>query len=476
MECIRSNKAQKLVSRGFNLIAISALLTKFGSALTQLVLGWFLVPEEFALFAAAVSAQLIIAGLRDAGVSRFLVQRGIYSGLAYKTAIFVLLINAAALLILFASIPFFQEIYAQPDLHKVIVPIALCIPIQSIATIFKSKLRIEMQFGKIARLEVISSFLQYSSTITGAFLGMGVYSLVLGTVMASSGQFLLGKIYAGGLGERREPFSRSDFQALWKGCKWIILSSFLLAIGARGDYFVLGLLEDKALVGYYFFGFQMAFAVEVLFSSSLQMVFLPSLSRIVRNGEDDRKALRDGQSELGIKAGVISFFAALVAPEMIHVLWQGKWDHSSWIFISVMLTTPFFMTAALAGVYLEAHGLWKSRAWSMCQQAIVTIGAAALALLYPKMWALVTSVVLGRILVTIWQLFYIRKRLKKPVFSSISGSLVWQLKIACAAATAWCVSLLAENAYLVLLLKAGCFGVIFVCAYFYFRRRRPRTA
>ena len=68
-----------------------------------------------------------------------------------------------------------------------------------------------------------------------------------------------------------------------------MLSALATSLVVNGDYLVIGALEDKAIVGVYFFGFQLTVAVFSMFTLSLRSVFIPSFIAL---GDDRRRILR----------------------------------------------------------------------------------------------------------------------------------------------------------------------------------------
>lgn len=440
---MRSNDS-KLVDRSLNLMTVAAVLSKIGSGITQIFVGWYLVPEEFALFAAAMSAQLVAAGMRDAGVGRYLVQKGEYTTYAPTAAVFALVVNAIGIALIFCAIPAFSSLYNQPQLLSVVGPIALCVPFQAFATIYRSKLRIDMRFDKVAKIEVSAAFVQYACTIFAASMSFGVYSLVLGAIAGTLAQFIIGRSFAGKL-MQGGPISLHSLAEMWRSCRWIIVSAFLLVLSLRGDYLVLGAINDKSLVGEYYFGFQVAFSLAVILVVPLQSVYLPKLSQILRQGEDGVSALQQAADKLAFKSAAASFAAALVAPEAFNLLWAGKWDGAVGVFMAVMLTTPVFVMGYLSGVFLEAHGKWRNCAWLMAMQAGIIVGAAIISLIQPRMWFIVAWMVAGRVAIAILQLVYVHRITGKTLWGIVGSFGRWQTIFGSIFAAAWILSATADQ-------------------------------
>ena len=65
-----------LAASGMLWISAGTVASKLASLGAQLVLGWVLSAEDFALYAIAISWSTIVLALRNAGTQRFLIQKG----------------------------------------------------------------------------------------------------------------------------------------------------------------------------------------------------------------------------------------------------------------------------------------------------------------------------------------------------------------------------------------------------------------
>ncbi len=78
----RENRQQPLGSygraavRGSMWVAATTALGKISSFLAQLVLGWLLSEDDYALYATAIAISSVVSVLYDGGMAKILIQRG----------------------------------------------------------------------------------------------------------------------------------------------------------------------------------------------------------------------------------------------------------------------------------------------------------------------------------------------------------------------------------------------------------------
>src|ERR1043166_4130304 len=101
-----------LAATGMLWISASTLASKLASLGAQLVLGWALSAEDFALYAIAISWSTIVLALRNAGTHRFLIQKGSsydeFASICFKIA---MLFNGVGFVLLALAAPTLSHLY-----------------------------------------------------------------------------------------------------------------------------------------------------------------------------------------------------------------------------------------------------------------------------------------------------------------------------------------------------------------------------
>jgi O-antigen/teichoic acid export membrane protein len=129
-------------------VSVGTVASKLASLGAQLVLGWVLSAEDFALYAIAISWSTVILALRNAGTQRLLIQRGAtydeFASICFKTA---LLFNIIGFVLLAFAAPGLSQLYESQSLQIIIWIIALALPLNTASLIFQAKLSSELGFG-----------------------------------------------------------------------------------------------------------------------------------------------------------------------------------------------------------------------------------------------------------------------------------------------------------------------------------------
>jgi O-antigen/teichoic acid export membrane protein len=102
-----------LAATGMLWVSVGTVTSKLASLGAQLVLGWVLSTEDFALYAIAISWSTIVLALRNAGTQRFLIQKGSsydeFASICFKIA---LLFNGIGFVLLALAAPALRSIRA----------------------------------------------------------------------------------------------------------------------------------------------------------------------------------------------------------------------------------------------------------------------------------------------------------------------------------------------------------------------------
>ena len=335
--------------------------SKILSVAAQIVLGWLLSVEDFAIYAIAISASSFVSSVRNGGVQRLLVQKGAdYDRLAFSMAKIGLMSNAGIFLLLIFLSPILEAHFNADNLRYLIWIIAFSVLINTPAVIFRAKLSIDLRFASLSKVSVASAAVRYVSMIIFALLGLGAFSFVLPLVLVAIFEGAAYWRLAGSL-RRSDVTTGSLFRELWPDMRWVLIGAIAAVSVTQGDYLVLGLMADKRTLGFYFFAFQLVLSVSVLFSSAIETVLTPSFVKISDDPERQRRAfLKSVQSALLILPPVIVCGLLFIDP-VVNNIWQGKWNDSIPV-MQLFLITMLTRLPMLSGLsLLEARGYWKSR-------------------------------------------------------------------------------------------------------------------
>lgn len=163
---------------------IWGFLEKFSLQLFGLVQGVILArllqPSDFGLLAMTAIFLSLSNILIDSGFSSALIRFNKRTDLDYSTVFVInVAISSFVSLLLFFSSPYIAEFYREPLLEKIIDVNALLIFLGSFISIQRVKMMVELRFKQKSLMGVTVTILTGIVSILMAFLGYGVWSLIL---------------------------------------------------------------------------------------------------------------------------------------------------------------------------------------------------------------------------------------------------------------------------------------------------------
>ncbi len=367
-----------LAATGMLWVSVGTVASKLASLGAQLVLGWVLSTEDFALYAIAISWSTIVLALRNAGTQRFLIQKGSsydeFASICFKIA---LLFNGIGFVLLALAAPALSNLYESKSLNVIIWIIALSLPLNTASLIFQAKLSSELKFGKLTRINIWSALLRHGSMAVFALMGFGPISFVLPLILIAGFETVAGWYMVGAW----PPNRRLTWQAMrgvLQASRWIMLTSLAGILVMNGDYLAISLLQTKETLGIYYFGFQLSFSLAALFTNGVEAVMMPAFSRLHNDQERQKVAFFKAVRILILGATLACFALVLAANPLVHGLWGGKWDSAIPVVQLLALSLPIKLVMPLCRTLMEGRGEWKLVSALLLADGIGTIIAGGL--------------------------------------------------------------------------------------------------
>ena len=237
--------------------SFGTVASKLASLGAQLVLGWVLSTEDFALYAIAISWSTIVLALRNAGTQRFLIQKGSsYDEFATNCFKIALLFNGIGFVLLVLAAPALSHLYKSQSLNVIIWIIALSLPLNTASLIFQAKLSSDLSFGKLTRINIWSALLRHGSMAAFALMGFGPISFVLPLIVIAVFETVAGWHMVGAW----PPNRRLTWQAMrgvLQDSRWIMLTTLAGILVVNGDYLAISFSEKKRLALLFWFSIKL---------------------------------------------------------------------------------------------------------------------------------------------------------------------------------------------------------------------------
>ncbi|TRD11410.1 hypothetical protein FGU71_05770 [Erythrobacter insulae] len=388
----------KTAAIGMVWVSAAIAVAKLLSFISQIILGYILSVETYAVFGLAAATLALVAGFQNSSVAKVLIQKGEnfdelfpeYSALAFQFGI----LGAVILTALGFGLQFYYEM---PALFPVLAITALSVPILAANTILIADLSHSLQFRRINQAEIFRSLIYAIILVSAAWWGAGFLTVAIATSFAA----IIAHLYLRSLVRQSPTYFRVSMRAIWNllnANRPAIAAGFLIALAMRADYLVLGRILEPELLGFYTFGFMLVASLMQPISTGINQVMMPIFAKQQKNSSELASSLDRYTLVTSLLASVFCLALMGLAPSLIHLAWGGKWDGSQIVILALLFAMPFRFVATIAGVAFEATGTWGLRNRLLGLQAILLATFAGVGAVYGGLQGAILGVIIQRIL------------------------------------------------------------------------------
>lgn len=329
--------------------AIWKALEQFGSkAITMIVsiiLARLLSPDDYGLLALTAVFTSLADVLIDGGMSTALIRKREVSDGDYSAVFAISSITAIILYaVLFVAAPYVANYYDSPILASVIRVMGLVFFIQAFTVVRNGIINRNMQFKLLFRCNMISSIVSGVLGIVCAFVGIGVWALVVQRLFQQAilTVLLLCRIQW----KIKWRFDLSRIREMLGFSIGVLGTSLLSYIGNNLYNVVIGKRLSVADVGYYEKGYQLPMQFSLYTFGAMSSVLLPTLSK---SQDDMARFKRITRKVAGMTAFLVfplMIIMLLCSKELICLLFTEKWLPSlrtMQIMALYYVTVPFLL-------------------------------------------------------------------------------------------------------------------------------------
>ena len=335
------------------------LFERFSYQLVMFVVGVVLArllsPADYGLVAMSSIFVGVSQVLVDSGFSSALIQKNDRTELDYSTVFVTNIVMSSVLcLILCAISPFIAEFYKEPLLKWIVVFCGVKIFLSSFIAVQSTRLLVNLEFKTRSRISIINSVISAVVSISMAFAGFGVWSLVVPevfTIFASAIMFWHTQHWL-----PRFKFSKDSFRQLFTFGSKLLGSSIIEIIYGNIYTIVIGKKFSSTLLGYYSKGQGIANLPSSILMGTIANVSYPILSKI----QTDNARLADAYRRMIRLAAFVIFplmiGLAVLAKPLIEVLLTSKWANAA-IYLQILcLSLMWYPIHSLNLNLLEVKG------------------------------------------------------------------------------------------------------------------------
>ena len=343
MNITRSKSASSLHS-GYKWTGISTIFLIAISILQTGILARILTKEDFGIIAILYIIIQIILSISDFGFGNLMIQNQNLSQKTKSTLYWLIIfLGIIFTVLLYSSTPLIS--FLRPGLSETFLTslklISLAVIFQSIGTPFRLHFQKILRFNEIAFSEIIGALLGFFLTITLAFNGYGVYSLVIGFIANALVKSLI--IFYCHL-KFWKPDIHFDFSDLKDHIRF---GAFQLGekvfngIYSSIDKLLVGIFVSTASLGAYSIAYRMMVRPVSIVNLIMTRVGFPLFSSIQSDSAKIKSLYLDSIKIISLYIFPLSFGLFCIADDLF-LLWLGQgWQDAVMVFKIIIFLAIF---------------------------------------------------------------------------------------------------------------------------------------
>jgi teichuronic acid exporter len=315
-------------------------------------------PRDYGLVAMSTVVVGFLSMFGDPGLAAGLVQTDVLRDDTSRAAsALIALINLLLLGVLMLAAPSMAAWYHEPELTHVIRVASLSLLMTAVATVPQAQLVRNLRFKEMALALVAGSVAGSLATILCAILGLGVWSLVLGTLVLSALRSIV--IIAYNRSAVWPDFSKGfePVRHLMHFSAHMLGNRVLWYCSMNLDVIVLGRMVHSTELGSYSVGANLAAIPGDKAMDAVNRVSFPTLSRMRSNRPQFNYTYERILRMLALYGFLVGWGLAAIAPEFVHVVLSEKWRFAVIPLAMLSIAAPIRMLTAFQNTVCNAAGI-----------------------------------------------------------------------------------------------------------------------
>jgi teichuronic acid exporter len=295
-----------------------------GQFIFGIILARLLMPKDYGLIGMLSIFLAISQSFIESGMGSGLIQKKDRSDVDFSTVfVFNFAVSILFYLILFYAAPFIADFYSMPQLVLLTRILSINIIINSLAIVQRSKLTINIDFKTIAKVNVTSTILSGIIAVYFAYIGWGVWALVMRTLFSSVISVALFLSFS-----RWKPsiaFSKDSFKKLFGYGSKLLLAGLYAQLFNNLYNMVIGRYYSVNQLGYY----ERAKGYADMFSGTVTSIIHQVTFPILASLQNDPKRMISVYARLIKMTSFIIIpsmtLLAILADPLVRLLLTNKW-------------------------------------------------------------------------------------------------------------------------------------------------------
>lgn len=336
--------------------------SQFVTFISTIILTHLLSPVEFGLAAIAVVYIGFVSNFLDIGILQALIQRKTLDQIDLSSCFwFLLFFGCLVFLGTYLCSSFIADLFRAKEARSILLVQSLVFLVLPIRTIPSAILSRELRIDSIAKTETILVVVRFILSIGMAFMGYGVWSLVIPFVVTEIATGIL--LAVNTMWIPSATFAWSSIKPIITFGASLVGSRLLWFFYNRADYFIIARLLGPEILGVYSIAQQFAFALLQFVSITVNRVIYPVFARLQEHNDKLKE----------IYLGTIKYMAYLVFPALLgltllaqditYVFLGKKWTSVAFPIQVLAFVSLFKIVESIAGSLLNARGMARTNLW-----------------------------------------------------------------------------------------------------------------
>jgi len=332
------------LAKGFFWSSLDFISSQGIQLLIQVILARLLFPKDFGLIGMITIFIAVSNWLVDCGFSQALIREKNCSQKDYSTIFyFNLIMSCVTYLIIYFIAPFVSAFFKSPEIKLILQIISLVIIINAFGLIQRTILIKKINFKALTKINMISSISSGFIAVSFAYIGLGVWSLVIRTLVMQF--FVTSMLFFTVKWKPSFDFCWISFKKLIRFSSKILIAGLLNTIYENIYFVIIGRIYNTSELGYFSNSKKLSDISFQFVSLPVQRVSYPVFSNLK---EDEKKLKNNFIKTIKLSAYVnffIMVFLLAASDNIIPLIFGDKWIPS----------IPFFKILCVAGMLHPIH-------------------------------------------------------------------------------------------------------------------------
>lgn len=341
------------------------------------VLARILAPSDFGVLSMALAYTTFLWLLGQAGFNSAIVFHDDVSDLDLCTMYWANFgLNMLLFAVAAAGAPLAAAFFHTSSLTSVVWVSSLSLVVSALGGVQRTLLEKRLQFSLLARNQLFAAVVYAASAVVMAWAGMGVWALVISTVLRDVADGALAAVQARWL--PRLAFGRESFGRLLSYGSKVWAGNVLFYGQENIDKLVVGRMLGPMGLGFYSQAFRLGNFPRYFYVGIVTRVMFPSLSSSRDEPGTAKRTFLEFNGFSILVAGGLCLGLALVAPEFISVVLGEKWMPSVPLLEVLAIAAAVYSASHLCAPVLQAMG--RPGDWTrsvLGSSAVLLIGSIA---------------------------------------------------------------------------------------------------